>query len=253
MRPFHRCAAVCLLLLTGVSHAQQDVGMTRDDASAILAELKQIRTLLERGGAPQQAPAPPQMPQPAENAAFAINPNAILGSKDAPVTIVEFADAQCGFCRQFHTNAFREIRKKYIDTGKVRFVSRDLPLDATSPSLRAAEAFHCAGEQGRYWDLREAVLSGPPRITEDSVRSSAGKIGLDQAKFEACMSSGRYIATIQKDIDEAASLQIRGTPTFVIGRSTADGVDGVTLVGALPFAAFEAKILAVDTKSMARK
>lgn len=250
MRPFSLAAGAAVFLLTVLASAEPaksapEAVLGTDDLRAILAELRQIRTLLERGGAPQQpAAGQPGMPQPAERAAFAIDTGRMLGSPDAPVTIVEFADAQCGFCRQFHANAFREIRKKYIDTGKVRFVSRDLPLDATSPSLRAAEAFHCAADQNRFWELRDAVLSGTPRVTEESVRAAAVKTGLDAAKFDTCMSSGRHIAAIQKDIDEAARLKIAGTPTFVIGRTTAEGVDGVTLVGALPLSAFEAKILA---------
>ena len=225
--------------------------VSRDQADAILSELRQIRMLLERGAGAAQAPSPrePQMPQPVANAAIALGSEFVLGSKNAPVTIIEFSDYQCGFCRRFHTEAFAQIRAKYIDTGRVRFVSRDMPLDASGPSLRAAEAVRCAGEQDRYWELRDSIIAGPPRLSNESIRAHAGTIvGLDLAKFDSCVSSGKHAPAIQKDIEQAADLKIGGTPSFVIGRSTAEGVDGTTLVGALGFAVFEAKILEGEKK-----
>jgi protein-disulfide isomerase len=163
--------------------------------------------LLERAGAglqpgsrysPEQAP-----PQAVSKAAIPLGSEYVLGSKDAPVTIVEFSDYQCGFCRRFHSQTFSEIRKKYIETGRVRFVSRDLPLDVTTPSLRAAEAVRCAGEQQRYWEVREAILMGPPRLTNEIIRAQAANVpGLDLAKFDACVESanrpGPFSATLNR-------------------------------------------------------
>ncbi|MFN7919618.1 MAG: thioredoxin domain-containing protein [Bryobacteraceae bacterium] len=236
-------ASTILAAEAGHIAVPSSASVTREQADAILSELRQIRLLLERGPAAPTPQQQPQMPQPVSKAAFPIDTPHVLGSKDAPVTIVEFADAQCGFCRQFHAKAFAEIRKKYIDTGRVRFVARDMPLDVTTPSMRAAEAMRCAGEQDRYWELRDAILSGSPRVTNDSIRAQAQTTGIDMVRYDACVASGKHVAAIQKDIDQAAALKIGGTPSFVIGRSTADGVDGVTLVGALSFEAFEAKIL----------
>lgn len=223
-------------------------GITRAQADSILQELKQIRQLLggALGGAPPQAQQQP--PAVAPTAKVRIDPAMVLGNKDAPITMVEFTDAQCGFCRQFHATAFAEIRKNLIDSGKVRFVSRDLPLDATSISLRAAETMRCAGDQGLYWELREKIMTSPGRLTEEVLRDHASAAGANQDKLQACIATNKYRDAIQKDIDEAASLNVGGTPTFIIGKTTAEGVEGVTVVGALSYAAFEAKIREVESR-----
>src|SRR6476659_2383693 len=135
-------AGIYLLVASMVSadkKSKSDEGITREQADAILSELKQIRTLLEKG---QRVAAAPQ-PEPVVKASLKIGTEPALGSKDAPLTMVEFTDYQCGFCRHFHLTTFPEIRKKYIDTGKVRFVTRDLPLDFHANAFPAAEAARC--------------------------------------------------------------------------------------------------------------
>src|SRR5712692_8333967 len=133
-------------------------GISQEQADSIVTELKQIRQLLEkqqvqlaRVMAPQQ-PAPPPPPEKVQmsigNGWYAI------GRDDAPVTLVEFADYQCPYCKRFHTDAYAELKKNYIDTGKVRFVSRDLPLEFHPFAMKAAEAARCAGDQQKYWELR---------------------------------------------------------------------------------------------------
>jgi len=240
---------VAAMILVGAplfaqTSVRRPAGITHDQADRILQELTQIRQLLSAGAARTATAAPEQQqpPQVAAKANVKIDPNRILGRKDAPVTIVEYTDSQCGFCRQFHANAFVEIRQKLIETGKVRFVSHDLPLDVASVSLRAAEAMRCAGEQGRFWELRETIMSSPGRLTDEKINEQAAAVGVKVLEMQACIASRKYQAAIQKDMNEAASLGVAGTPTFIIGKTTADGVDGVTLVGAQGYAAFEAKV-----------
>jgi protein-disulfide isomerase len=136
--------------------ATETQGVTREQADAILAELRQIRQLLDK----QQQDAVQQIPSKVQ-ISVASSWHAI-GRDDAPVTILEFTDLQCPFCRQFHEETFPMIKKNYIDTGKVRFVSRDMPLKAVHPyAQKAAEAVRCAGDQGKYWELRNAILEIP--------------------------------------------------------------------------------------------
>jgi protein-disulfide isomerase len=218
-------------------------GITRQQADAILNELRQIRQMLEK------ALTRAQGPDGGGKAALTFNAGApVLGNKDAPLTMVEFTDYQCSFCQRFHLVTFPEIRKKYIDTGKVRFVSRDFPLDFHSNAFRAAEAARCAGDQGQFWPMRDTLVANAGKLSPEAISGYAGDLKLDAAAFKACLDSGRHKDAIQKEMAEASSLGVEGTPSFVIGRSTVNGVEGTLVVGALPLAAFDAKFNELEAK-----
>jgi protein-disulfide isomerase len=220
--------------------------ITKEQADAIVWELKQIRQLLEkqqiqlaRAMAPPQPAAPPVL----EKVQMTIgNGWYAIGRADAPVTLVEFADYQCPFCKKFHTDAYAELKKNYIDAGKVRFVSRDLPLEFHPFALKAAEAVRCAGDQNKYWELRDALYSNAAPPNDDVIKKAAEGLALDAKGLQACLDSDKYKTDVQKDASEAAKLQISGTPTFVLARSAKDKLDGVRIVGAQPFSAFQAAI-----------
>jgi protein-disulfide isomerase len=165
-----------------------------------------------------------------------------IGRADAPVTLVEFSDYQCPFCKQFHTGAYTELKKNYIDTGKVRFVARDLPLEFHPLALKAAEAARCAGDQGKYWELRDALFAKAEPPTDDVVQKAAGGLSVDVGALQACIASGKYRSDVQKDASEAAALQTSGTPTFVLARTTRESLDGARIAGAQPFASFQTAI-----------
>jgi protein-disulfide isomerase len=171
----------------------------------------------------------------------------MLGSKDAPLTMVEFTDFQCPYCQRFHVQTFAELKKNYIDTGKMRFVSRDLPLDFHPNAMQAANAGRCAGEQGKFWELRDIMNSNPEKLDIGSLAGYAQDLKLDVAAFRSCVESGKYKDKIQNDIQLAEKVGASGTPAFVIGKSTPDGVDGEVVVGALPYSMFDQKL-----KEMAR-
>jgi protein-disulfide isomerase len=217
----------------------------------ILNELKAIRQLLEKLAGPLGSAAPTTAPAAPSPAPMPVNNNVrltaitgtVLGRPDAPITMVEFTDLQCPFCRQFHVAAFEQIKKDYIDTGKVRYISRDLPLENIHPlAVAAARASRCAGEQGRFWEMRHAILINNARLSEASFAGFAQDLKLNVASFRACAAdASKFRAEIQKDTADAGLIGITGTPTFVIGRTAATGLDGVRFVGAQPFAVFEAK------------
>jgi protein-disulfide isomerase len=225
----------------------QTPGITRDQADAILNELKAIRQLLEK-----QARTPAPQPQRAGDgegpAKLKIDNANWLGKKEAPITVVEFTDYQCPYCQSFHLNTFPEIRKLYLDTGKVRFLSRDLPLDFHASAFHAAEAARCAGDQDQFWKMRDLLVADPSHLTENDLLVHAESMGLKMEPFRACLSSGKYREAIQKDAADAASLGVSGTPSFIVGRTTPDGVDGSLLVGAQPLAAFEAKFKELEPR-----
>lgn len=139
------------------------------------------------------------------------------------------------------TTTFEQIKKAYIDTGKVRFVTRDLPLSFHPHATRAAKASRCAGEQGKFWEMRFELVRNAATLSPALMTSTAEGLKLDMAAFQACVESDRFDAQIQKDIRDAHSAGVTGTPSFLIGRTAARGLEGVRLVGAQPLAAFEAR------------
>ena len=238
---YTRLAALPLALLLPLG-AQQNDTITRQQADAILSELKQIRQILERVTTPQtaQAPAPPT------HAKMSLAGMQMLGNASAPLTIVEFTDYQCPFCQRFHVTTFAELKKNYIDTGKLRFYSRDLPLDIHSNALRAAEAARCAIGEGKYWQIRDIMGANPDKLDLEHLVGFATELKMDPAAFRACVTSEKFKTQIQADMVEAMKIGANGTPTFVIGKSLPDGVEGEVVMGALPFPVFEEKLKALE-------
>jgi protein-disulfide isomerase len=221
------------------SSVKPQVGISREQADAILTELRQIRRLLEQQ---QEASSAPPATQSEKVQISVATDWHVTGSDQAPVTIVEFTDLQCTFCRRFHVETYPMIKKNYIDAGKVRFVSRDMPLEFHQHALKAAEATRCAGEQDKFWEMRNAILESMVPPSEDYILNLAKNFMLNPAAFRACLDSERYKPAIQKDTDEATALHISGTPTFVVARTTKDTLDGVRMVGALSYLEFQLKI-----------
>jgi protein-disulfide isomerase len=236
---YARLAAAPLVLVLSLPLGAQEQGITRQQADDILKELRQIRQLLEKQAA--AAKAPPQEQQPVR-AKINLQGVPMLGSKDAPITIVEFTDYQCPFCQRFHSTSYAEIKKNYIDTGKARFYSRDMPLDMHRDAMRAAQAARCAQDQGRFWDLREIMSNNPDKLDLENLVADAMQLKMDANAFRTCVTSEKYKDAVQTDVMEAMRIGANGTPSFVIGKSTPEGVDGELVVGALPYSMFDAKL-----------
>ena len=195
-----------------------------------VAELAQAR-----GG--QEAET--RKPQEAERVEVSTDNDPALGEADAPVVIVEFSDFQCPYCARFAQQTFPQIKREYIDTGKVRFVFRDFPLSFHRNAALAAEAAQCAYEQDTFWEMHDRIFtgqgewSGSTEAREIFVRY-AEELGLDRARFQECLDSGRYREEVQGDFRDGTSYGVRGTPTFFI--------NGRKLVGAQPFNSFQQMI-----------
>lgn len=217
-----------------------NVPMTAAQGAAILRELHAIRLLLQNGAAPgiraRQPAAPRNVKMRVDSGWYE------LGSADAPVVMVEFADLQCPFCRRFQTATFAELEKDYIDTGKLRFVARDLPLPMHPYALGAAEAARCAGEQGKFWQFRDAVLDDQAPPAPDLMVKHARELGVNMKEFQACLNDGKYARAIEADRNDAAAIGIRGTPSFVIGRVDGGWLQGLALTGARPLPFFQQEI-----------
>lgn len=219
-------------------------GLTRDQADAILNELKSIHQLLLNPPATRAAAAAPAAPAPNEKVKMSVGTGWYsMGRDDAPVTMVEFTDYQCPFCRRFETESFAQLKKAYIDTGKLRFVSRDLPLEFHPNAPGAAVAARCAGEQNKFWEMRDAMmLDTATDLGPDALVKYGQKTNLDMTAYSACLKEKKFTSAIQKDTADAGALGISGTPSFVIGKTDKTEIAGVRIVGAVPFAVFDSAI-----------
>lgn len=159
-----------------------------------------------------------------------------LGDVNAPVVIEEYSDFQCPYCARFFSDTFPKIYSNYIVTGKVRFIYRDFPLGGHQQAFPAAVATRCAGEQGEYWGMHEAIFINMNQWSQsldaNSVFSAiAKKLKLDVKDFNACIASGNYDDAIAKDRADGQARGISGTPGFFI--------NGQIVKGALPFEDFQ--------------
>jgi protein-disulfide isomerase len=244
MKKFHRYARwtalpLLLLLPLGAQDKKKSAsdGITHEQADQILDELRQIRQLLEK-----QAESKPAGPAAPAKATLHLEGAPMLGSKDAPITMVEFTDYQCPFCQRFHLQVYSSLKKDFVDTGKVRFFSRDLPLDSLHPNaFRAAQAARCAGDQGQFWQMRDMMAAHPEALDMENLVKDASALHLDAKTFRTCVDSGKYKEAVQGDVLEAMKIGADGTPAFVVGKSTPDGVEGDIVVGAQPYSFFAEK------------
>jgi len=216
-----------------------DSGITGEQLAEILSEIK-------------TAPAPQptqQSPQPSAPQLFTVSfdDEPVKGSPDAPVTVVEFSDFQCPFCSRFFEQTLPLIEENYIDTGKIKFVYKDLPLDNLHPNARAAHiAAECADEEGKFWEYHDVLFEKQAEwrslVSSDldiTLSQFAVDLGMQAASFESCMESQDIADEVNQDTLEAARYGTTGTPTFFIGTEE-DGF--IKLVGAQPYAAFQAAI-----------
>ncbi len=166
-------------------------------------------------------------------------PAASLGEDGAKVTMVEFVDYQCPFCKRAFDSNFSQIDKDYIKTGKLKYVMRDLPLPFHPNSKPAALAARCAGEQGKYAEMHEKLYSTQEEwssLTDATAKfkSYAEGLGLEANKFGSCIAEKKYEKEIDADTTLAGEVGATGTPTFYI--------NGKQIVGAQPVSAFQTMI-----------
>jgi|GEM_PF-597896 len=160
---------------------------------------------------------------------------AALGDPNAKVTIVEFTDYGCPFCREYELSTFPQLKSSYIDTGKVYYVIKHYPVSSQQGGI-AAEAAECAGEQGRFWEMHKALFTTAgdnwdesEEKARNSFRASAQAIGLDLQAFDSCMKQGRG-QSVTEDFEQGMKLRVAGTPTFFINNKM--------LIGAQDFEGF---------------
>lgn len=140
------------------------------------------------------------------------------GSDSAVVALVEFSDYECPFCIRHFTQTMPRIESTYVNTGRVRYVFRDFPVDQLHPAaIRAHEAGRCAGDQGRFWEMHAGLFSPAGSHTPELLEKRAAEAGLKLDAYRACVSNGRQADAVRASVAEGQTLGIQGTPSFFIG------------------------------------
>ena len=138
------------------------------------------------------------------------------GPANAPITIVEFSDFQCPFCSRVNPT-LAQVREKYGD--KVRIVFRQFPLSFHQQAQKAAEASLCAGDQGKFWELHDAMFADQQALGVDQLKTKAAGLGVNAEQFNQCLDSGKHAATVQADLKDGSAAGVSGTPAmFINGR-----------------------------------
>ena len=216
-------------------------GITKQQGDAILKELraikKQLREIKRKGFA--STPKNQGVPKKADNVATQGSP--ALGHREAPVTLIEFTDYECPFCKKFYKKALRKLKKEYIDTGKLRLVIRDFQLPFHKKARPAAYAAHCAGEQDKFWAMHDALYEGN-NLTSETINNHATQIGLELEPFQSCLKEKRYKKQVDNDFKNGQMVGVRGTPAFVLGKTTDNLVSGDFISGIRNFNYFKSRI-----------
>ncbi|HSF28532.1 MAG TPA: DsbA family protein [Nitrosopumilaceae archaeon] len=201
--------------------------------------------VIQQSPQPNITPQPTQAPPTEQTRIFvSLSDDPVKGNPNAPVTIVEFSDFQCPFCARFFAQTLPQIQQDYIDSGKVKLVFRDFPIESIHANAKAASiAAECADDQNMFWQYHDRLFEGQTQWARLSANDAANtfkqyatELGLNSENFDSCFTSTKYSDEINEDFQNGANYGVTGTPAFFIGNDK-DGY--VILIGAKPYSAFQ--------------
>lgn len=223
-----------------VDDLRKEIEALKREQAAMRREIAEIKELLRPRGASAQRSGG------LHDVRVAVQGAPALGQDTARVTIVEFSDYQCPFCRRHSSDVLPEIVKDYVKSGKVRYVFRDFPIAALHPQAhRLHEAAHCAGDQGQYWQMHDRLFEDSQRTDTKDLMARARALGLDGSRFERCLAEGVHAARVRQGVADGEKARVRGTPSFFLGLTERDGAPiqpRRLVVGAQPYEAFKQAI-----------
>lgn len=218
---------------------RQEIEAVKAGQSAIQKQLQEITNLLKTRPVAGQ-PSGPDL----STLTMDISGEPVRGDKNAKIVVIEFSDYQCPFCARFARDTAPLLDKEYVQTGKIKYIFRDLPLTSIHPNaFKAAEAAACAGEQNKFWEMHDRLYENSQKLALSDLPSHAESLGLDKTQFEQCLSTDKYAAKIREDIAEATRVGVTGTPAFfvaVIDSKTSKLKFVQLMKGAQPFTSFKA-------------
>ena len=235
MRDFRKYFGYSFLLLFTILFSDSILGdnVSQQELQEAISKLE-LRVLQEK--LPSEQPTGPIR--------ISADNDPIIGNPDAKITIIEFSDFQCPFCARFHIQTLPSIMSEYIEQGKVKLVFRDFPIQSIHPNaLPASVAAECANEQGKFKEMHDILFENQNkwnRVETANVLSVfsqyASQMQMNQEIFDSCLTNGKYIEEIRKDLEDGRNYGVSGTPGFFIGN---DKVGYVELKGAQPFESFK--------------
>ncbi len=233
---------ICGFLTLGLAQEQlstleTDVDHIKATQQTILEELKALKTLLSR-----LPVTPPEIEIRGKNIDLSGKP--MIGTKSSKLVMIEVSDYQCSFCGRYSRETFPELKKQYIDTGMIEYAVIDLPLPIHPLAPKAAEAAHCAEDQGKFWEMHHQLMSNQQSL--DKLASFAEVLNLDKARYEGCLNGGLYIERINQDIELMQKFGINGVPAFILAAKDPTkplSAKGISIIrGAAPMAHFQGEI-----------
>ncbi len=207
---------------------------------SIKGDVEWLKKTVEEARQQGKRPSSDEPQQP-----VSIDDDYIKGRTGAKLTLIEFSDFQCPFCARFYRETLPLIDRDYIQTGKIRMVYRDFPLDSIhKDAQKSAEAAQCAGEHGKYWEMHDKLFDNQTALSVDQIKKYGEDLGLPVDKFNDCLDSGKYTEEVQKDLLDGQAAGVQGTPTFYLGY-TGKGKTlekPIVIRGASPYLTFKQSI-----------
>jgi protein-disulfide isomerase len=224
-----------------LSTVKSDVKALQERQQQIIDQIGELKRLVAANSVSRlPGPQPPVLPSMLD-----VQGERFRGDRGATLAIVEYADFECPYCGKFEEEVYPQIFSDYIQTGKLKYYYRDLPLQMHPHAMPAARAARCAEEQGKFWEMHDKLFANQSALTEKGFSERAQELGLDSAKFFECLStSDRYTGEIKQSAAAAQKMGIAGTPTFFIGKIDSNGeiTNLRMVVGARPYNAFKSAI-----------
>ncbi len=224
-----------------VKKLQAEVASLKEGQQQIHDDMAEIKKLLQQGA---RAPAPAAAATAFEPTDLEVGASPVIGSADAAVTMFAYSDYQCPFCSRHATQVLPRLVKEYVDSGQLRIVMREYPIEAIHPrAFAASQAAMCAGAQDKYWEMHDLIFANQRSLAAEDLSAHAVALELDAAAYENCLEDEAVSKQIESEINEAYEMGISGTPSFAAGRTNPENPEVVHVTeyirGAQPFARFQ--------------
>ena len=248
------CIVIATLVISGAGDAgaqsgdqikalKTEIERLQEGQNAIRRDLAVIKRLLKRRSESRVSAQTPQF----RSLDLTIAGSPTLGEENAKVTLIEFTDYQCPYCRRYNLQTKPQLMKGYVEAGKLKYVLREFPIERIHPkAFKAAEAALCAGDQGSYWDMNALFFRNQKRLRPEDLVRHAETLGLDMAGFRDCLDGGKYTQRVRDDLRDGTAAGVRGTPSFFLGLTDPDDPSKIKatkfLRGAQPYLVFKQAI-----------